>query len=167
MALIGNPLLESWLNFGQFEPFNPQLSARFSSKRKALNCLIKFIVFFSVFKYAIILLAAWLGFPDLKLILIELYLFEEERQKYIGIGILIMHFGVYLGYSYWVNLDEKVSALNSFRFLLIPDNPKDRSRYQQRYQLDQRSTDKFFAFNHFTCLCLRLLIELIRSSFWL
>ena len=163
MDLLGNPLLRNWLNFGQFEPFNPQLSARFSSKRNSLNRSIRFIVFFNVVKLAIILLAAWLGFPDLKLILIELYLLDENQQKFIDIGILIMQFGIYLGYSYWAGLDEKASALDSFRFLLTPDNPKDRSRYQQRYHLDQQSTDKFLAVYRLASTFLRLVITVYLS----
>ena len=158
MGLLGNPLLRNWLNFGQFEPFNPQLSARSSSRRNSLNRLIRFIVFFNVVKVAIILLAAWLGFPDLKLILVEVYLLDENQQKFIDIGILIMQFGVYLGYSYWAGLDEKASALDSFRFLLIPDNKKDRSRYQQRYHLDQQSTEMFLAVYRLASTFLRLVI---------
>ena len=165
MALMGNPLVGSWLNFGQFEPFNPQLSAWFSSKRKSLNCLIRFIVFFSAFKYAIILLATWLGYPDLKLILIELYLLDENLQKFFDIGILGTQLGVYLGYSYGIGLDEKASTLDSFKFLLVPDNPKDLSRYKQRYQLDRRSTDKFLSVYRFACLCIRLLIVAYSSFF--
>ena len=65
MVLTGDPLLSSWLNFGQFAVFNPQPT----SKREALNRLIRLIVFFNTVKFIVILLAAWFDWPDLKLYL--------------------------------------------------------------------------------------------------
>ena len=139
MGLVGNVLVNGWLNFGQFDLFNPLLSP----KRELINLLIKLLLFFNVVKQFIILLAAWLGFPDLKLYLIEIYLFEEEHQKLFDIAILIIQLGILLGYCYWVSLNEKTAILKSFRFLLIPDNTKDRYRFGRNCQLDQESTDKF------------------------
>ena len=138
MGLSNNPLVGSWLNFGQFAVFNPQLSP----KRKALNRLILLIVLFNLVKLHVIVLAAWLGFPDLKLWLLDIFLFDEEHQKFFDIAIVVMQFGLYFGYSYWVALDE--NELKSFKFLLIPEDPKDHHRYSQRYQLDPQSTGMFF-----------------------
>ena len=151
--MIGDPL-SSWLNFGQFGLFNPQAS----SKRKALNRLVRLILYFTTVKLAIILLAAIFGFPDLKFWLIELQLlFDENQQKFIDVAILVAELGVNLSYSYWIGLDEK--ALNSLRFLQIPDDKKARSRYEQHYQLDQRSIDKFFAVYRLSSAFLKLAIS--------
>ena len=154
MSLTGNPFVKNWLNFGQFELFNSQPS----SKRKLVNRLILFLAFFSTAKFFMIILAAFFGFPDLKLWLIELYLFNEEYQKYLDVSILIIQLGFSLRYFNWIHLDEKAATLESFRFLLIPDDPKDRYQYGRRYQLDQRSTDKLYAVYRFACLFLRLVI---------
>ena len=157
MAFTANPLLGHWLNFGQFELFNPHPF----SKRNPLNCLIRSIILFNVVKCFIILLAAWFGFLDLKLYLIyliEIYLLDMNQQRFADIGVVMVQLGVYLGYSYWVGLHGKVNTLNSFRFLLIPDDKKARSRYERRYQLDQQSTDKFFALYRLASAGIRLLI---------
>ena len=153
MAMIGNPLLASWLNFGQFATFNPRLTSR----REALNRFIRLIVFLNAVKFVMIILAAWLGYPDLKLWLIELYMLDEEFQKYLDIGILMFQLGVHLGYSYWVGLDKKPGTLESFRFLQIPDT-QDRYQFGHRYQLDPESTDKFLAIYRLACVCLRMLV---------
>ena len=160
MGLSNNPLVGSWLNFGQFVDFNPQLSP----KRKALNRLILLIVLFNLMKLMVISLAAWLGFPDLKLWLLDLYLFDENDQKFFDIAHSVMYFGLYIGYSYWVALDGNVVALNSFRFLLIPEDPKDRQRYAERYQLDSKSINKFFSLYRLASKLLRLMI-VIYSTF--
>ena len=154
MALIGNPLLGSWLNFGQFDAFNPRLT----STRVALNRFIRLIVFINAVKFFIIILAAWLGFPDLKLWLIELYMLEEEFQKYLDVGILMFQLGVHLGYSYWVGLHKKPGVLEGFRFLVIPENAMDRRQYEQRYQLDPESTEKFLAQYRLACVCIKILV---------
>lgn len=152
MELTENPLVGGWLNFGQFDAFK----SRSTSKRKFLNRLIRLIVLFNLVKLFIIILAEWLGFPDLKLYLIEVHFFEINYQKLIDVAILIQQLGLNLGLSHWVRLDEK--ALKSFRFLLIPEDPKDRHRYAQRYQLDPQSADKFFALNRLASTFLRLMI---------
>ena len=153
MCLTNNPLVSSWLNFGQFAFFNP----KHSPKRNILNRLIMAIVLFNLVKLFVIALAAWLGFPDLKLWLIELYIFAEEHQKRVDIAILVMQLGFYVGFSYWVTLDGNARALNSFRFLLISEDPKNHHRYAQRYQLDPQTTNKFFSLYRLACKFLKLL----------
>ena len=155
MGLIGNVLVDGWLNFGQFDLFNPLISP----KRKLINRLIKLVLFFNVVKLIIILLAAWLGFPELKLYLIEIFLFDEEHQKLFDIAIFVILLGISRGYCYWVSLNEKTTTLKSFRFLLIPDSTKDRSRYGRNCQLDQQSTDKFLLIYRLACSFQRVLLS--------
>ena len=154
MDATTHPLVGSWLNFGQFSFFNPHLS----STGKVLNRLIRLIVFFNAVKLGLIALVAWLGYLDLRLWLIELYLFDEEYQKFIDVGLFMMQMGIYLGYVYWAGLSKKAGELKSFRFLLIPDDPKVLSRYGQRYELAQQSTNKFIAIYSLACTIQRLIV---------
>lgn len=153
MAPIANPLVGGYLNFGQFDLFNP----RVSSKRQTINCLIKLVVFFSSFKMILIVSAAWLGFVNLKLYAIELYLFEEEYQKVFDLGYSMLHLGLGIGFNYWSRLSEKRSSLKSFRFLLILD-AKDPYQFAKRYQLDKQSTERFITTYRHACLLMRLFL---------
>lgn len=152
MARIDNPLV-GFLNFGQFDLFNP----RVSSKRQVINRLIKLIVFFNAFKIIVIVLAAWLGFLDLKLYLIELYLFDESNQKVFDLGYSVLHLGLCYGFAYWSSLNKKQSSLKSFRFLLILD-AKDPCQFGKRYQLDKQSTERFLVAYRHACLLMRLFV---------
>lgn len=89
MALKSNALLASPLSFGQFDLFNPQRSPK---SRTIVNRLIKTILFFNAFKLLLVVLAAWLGYGDLKLYLIEIYLFDMDDQKLLDIGISFARF---------------------------------------------------------------------------
>ena len=77
-----NYLLKGYLSFGNFEVFNCHIF----SKRK-VNRLIKLLAFFKAFKLVVIVLAACLGYPQLKLYLIDLYLFDENKQKFVDVAI--------------------------------------------------------------------------------
>ena len=154
MDATDHPLVGSWLNFGQFSVFNPRLSSR----GKVLNRLIRLIVFFNAVKVALIALAAWFGYLDLRLWLIEMFLFDEQYQKFIDVAILMLQMGIHLGYDYWVGLSEKSAALKSFRFLVVPDDPRARSRYGRLYDLDQQSTNKFLAIYRLACTMQRLIV---------
>lgn len=70
----------------------------------------------------------------------------------------MFHLGLNLGYSYWIGLDKKTGALESFRFLLVPDNANDRRQYAQRYQLDLQTTDKFIVIYRLACRCIKVLV---------
>ena len=152
MDLNANALLKNYLCFGNFGLFNPQSS----SKGKLINRLIKLVAFFNAFKLIIIVSGAWFGQLDLKLYLIEIYLFDEYYQRLLDVEIVIVHVGFCLGFSYWSSLNGHTRSLESFNFLLIL-NTKDLHRYES-YRLDKQSTSRFLATYHFACLSLRLLV---------
>lgn len=149
MALNGNPLVNGYMNFGQFDLFKS--SGFLTRKRLVINRLINLLIFFNASKFLVILLAEWFEHFDLKPFLIDLFLFDYNQQKLIDVSISIIHIGCCAGFSYWSSLAEKVSSLESFRFLLL-HHSKD--RYRQRYHLDRKSTDKFLAAYRFGCLFL-------------
>lgn len=155
MGLTDNLFVNNFLNFGQFDLFSPQNS--WKKRRASINRLIRLIAFFNAVKFIFINLAAFVGFPELKLYLIELYMFDGDYQKLVDVGLGIAFIGFYAGFTYWCTLDEKLSSLESFRFLLVPDT-KDLHRYRQRYHLNQQSIDKFVKFYRLVCLCLRLFV---------
>ena len=140
MDLDVNPLLTSYLNFGQFESFNPHLSSK--GNKNLVNRWIKIIVFLNALKLFVIVLTAWCGFPGIKMYLIEILIFDESQQKLFDVGFSVIFAGLFSGVSHWIGLNRKVSSLESFRFLLI-SNTKDRYRQGHLNQLDKRSTDKF------------------------
>ena len=95
IVLISDPFLESYLIFGQFKFFN----LRSRRNRIVLNHLIKMISFFHAFKLILIVLAAYVGYPELKLYLIEIYMFDETYQKSLDVAMSILILGVYFGFS--------------------------------------------------------------------
>lgn len=152
MPLNGNPFLGSYLSFGNFHLFNRTLSV---TRRKVINRLLELVFFMNAFKMLIIVCAAWSGHLDVKLFLIEMYLFEEYFQKMVDIGILGMHTGAFFGFTNWIGLNER--SLKAYRFLLIPDT-NDRYLHGKRVQLDPQSTDRFLALYRIACNCKKLLI---------
>ena len=142
MSLKRHFLVESFLNFGQFDVFNPRSASK--RKRVLFNRLIRLVAFFSACKIVFIVLAAWFGFLGLKLYLIELYLFDEAYQKVFDVGYSFLHIGLFVGFTYWTTLHEKPGSLRSFGFLLIfgAQNPHQNGR---RYRLDPASTNKFLS----------------------
>ena len=152
--MLGNPLLRGYLSFGQFAFFKSQCFS--TRKRETLNYLIKVISFFNSFKISLVFGAALFGFFDLKLYLIELFLFDENYQKLIDFGIAVAHLGFFSGFSYWINLEKKPNSLESFRFLLISD-AKNPYRFGKRYQLDKRSTERYLVVHRVASLFLTLL----------
>lgn len=158
MGLTGNPFL-SFINFGQFDLFNPKPLPK--RKQMALIGLIKVITFFNFLKLAAIVLAAWSGFLNLKFYLIEFYLFNENYQKFVDVAILILQIGFYSGFSFCSRLNENVSSLESFRFLLIFDPYKDRIDYsrfkQKKYHLDKNQIAQFLSAYRLACRLLKLL----------
>ena len=140
MDLTVNPLLGSYLNFGQFEAFNPRLSS--NRNKEAINRWAKIIIFFNALKLVIIVVSSWSGFPDMKLYLVEVYFFGDGYQKFLDIGIAVVFINLLSGFSYWISISEKANSLENFKFLLIPDT-NNRYRHGHRFRLDKRSTDKF------------------------
>ena len=155
MAVTSNPFLSGYLNFGQFDLFNPQ--SYFTSNRIFINRLMRVVVFINAFKLILIVFGAWFGHPELKLYLFEMYMFDESRQKIFDIGISILNINFYFAVSYWANLNEKTATLECFDFLLISEL-KDLDRYRQRYHLDKQSTDKFRSVYRIARLLLKLII---------
>lgn len=140
MDLTVNPLLGSYLNFGQFEAFNTRLSL--NRYKSVINRWIKIIIFINAFKLVIIVLSSWCGFSDMKFYLIDMYLISGDFGKFLDTGIAVVYIGLFTGFSYWTSLSEKkASLLENFSFLLILDT-NDRYRYGQRCGLDKKSTDK-------------------------
>ena len=151
MTLCGNPLMNGYMSFGQFDLF--ESSNFLKRKRSTVNRLIKLLIFFNALKIIVVLFGEWFAL-DLKAYLIELYLFSDDQQKLIDLGLSFVHIGFCVGFSYWSSLNEKVSPLESFRFLLI-HHAKDRNRYGKRYALDRTSTNKFFTAYELGCLFLQ------------
>ena len=153
MALESNPFLRGHLSFGQFDFFNP--GSVLVRRRAFLNRLISVVVFLNAFKLLLIVFSAWLGHLEVKLYMIEMFLFDESRQKYFDIGISIIQIGLFLSLSYWADLDRKTNTLESFSFLLINDGSNNAHQCRQRY-LDKESTDKFIRVYRFACRLLQL-----------
>ena len=150
-----NLFVRNFLNFGQFDLFVPEHSLR--KRKTSLNRLIKLVAAFNSAKCILINLAAFIGYPELKLYAIELYMFDTNQQKLVDVGISIACLGFYVGFTYWSTLDKKPSSLEPFRFLLVPA-PNDLHLYRQRYHLDQRSSVKFIKFYRLARLFLLLII---------
>lgn len=107
------------------------------------------------YKSLLIVFFAWFGFVEIKFYLIDLFLFDENHQKPIDIGLAIMHLGLYSGFSFYANLQKNIGLLESFGFLQIP-HQKDPYRYAQRYHLDKQSTKQFLVAYRLACLFLKL-----------
>lgn len=137
-----NHLLKSYLSFAHFDGFNgqPTMNRR---KRLAINLVINLVLLLNAIKITTIVLNKWL--PDLKLYLIELFLFEERHQKVLDSGLSIVQFGLCLCVSYWNGLNRNVGVLQCFDFLFIPTGNDMFKLYKRRYNLDRKSTQKFLA----------------------
>lgn len=155
MAVNSNPILRSFMNFGQFDYFNPQ--SFLTRNRIFINRLIKILLFFNALKQVVIVCAAWFGHPELKLYLMEMFLFDESQQKNFDIGIAVIQIGFCFGFHHWTSLNEKISTLDSFSFLLIP-NTNDLYRFQQQCHLDKQSTDRFTRVYRIVGLFLKLVL---------
>lgn len=153
MSLTDNPLLTGYMSFGQFDLFGS--SSFLKRKRVIINRLIKLLIFFNTSKFIVILLGKWFGL-DLKATLIDFYLFNDNQQKLVDLGIAFVHLGFCVSFYFWSSLNEKTSPLKSFRFLLY--HTKDRHRYRQFYALDRASTDKFLTVYRLTCLLVQPLV---------
>ena len=145
--------MESYLSFGNFASFNPQLSTK---KRIALNRLIKLIIFFNAFKLVFISLAEWLGHAELKLYLIEILIFHESYQKFLDVAVSIMQMGVFFEFSYWTSLAVKAGTLESFSFLMITD-AKNLCPHK-RYHLDKPLTDRYLLMYRICGFLLKLFV---------
>ena len=141
MSPSENLLMRSYLSFGNFALFNPPASSR----RKVINRLIKLLLFFDALKILVIVLAEWLGHPEMKLYLVEMLLFDKNQQKYFDVGVTILQIGTFFGFSYWAKLNENKSLLKSFDFLTVPENP---SQYQQLC-LDRQLANEFLKMYRF------------------
>ena len=145
--LSSNHLLNGYLSFAHFDGINgqPKMSRR---KRLVIDLLIKLVVLVNAIKIAAIVLNQWM--PDLKLYLVELFLFDERHQKILDNGLSIVQFGLCFCISYWNGLNRNVNVLRCFDFLFIPRNATTANDtfkiYKRRYNLDRKSTQKFLTF---------------------
>ena len=132
---LDSPLMKSYFSFGHFGDQR--------RSRTLMNWMIKLVVLVNATKLAVIALNVKV--PNLKFYLIEMYLFSEENQKLVDVGMTIIQFGLYGSFSYWSALDKNVQVLRCFDFLFISDLRAVCRYYRKRYGLDRNSIECFLA----------------------
>lgn len=133
-----NYLIRSYLSFGHFDsPNDEQMSKR---TRSFVDCLIKLTVLLNASKLCIML---WRS--DLKLFLVELFLFDQHYQKLLDVGVAFIQIGYLCSFVYWSSLNKQPELRRCFDFLFISDLKELSKTYGKRYNLERKATETFLS----------------------
>lgn len=112
------------------------------NKNKLLqNRLLTLISLICAIKMTIIVLNFWIS--NLKLYLMDIYIFNEIDQRTLDIGIAIFQIGFYFSYSDWTRMGKNGKLFKILRFFFISDYEELCEFYEVHYNLDEKSTVLF------------------------